>query len=182
MIYEELNEPGSHWFKAVATDTGEIGGFVKWQEPKPGVSPSQALGPWPEEADQQLCNETFGAWARMHRDLLGARGHWCKYCVQLWNRHMLLTNRIDLEIVATDPAYQGKGAGSQMMRWGLERADEQGMEAYLEASPDAVPLYEKLGFREAGRTDTWIENERVKGTWYRNLFMIRPAKDKSKDS
>jgi ribosomal protein S18 acetylase RimI-like enzyme len=77
--------------------------------------------------------------------------------------------------VATDPKYQGKGAGSQLMRWGLSQADEQGVEAFLEASPDAVPLYERLGFREAGRTDTFIKNERVDGVWYRNLFMIRPA-------
>ena len=91
---------------------------------------------------------------------------------------VVLRHLTDLEIVATDPACQGKGAGSQMMRWGLSRANEQGLEAYLEASPDAVPLYEKLGFREAGRTDTYIENERMRGVWYQNLFMIRPAKDK----
>lgn len=78
-------------------------------------------------------------------------------------------------MLATDPIYQGRGAGSQMMRWGLEQADEQKFEAYLEASPEAVPLYEKFGFREAGRTDTRIDNDRVKATWYRNLFMIRPA-------
>lgn len=61
-----------------------------------------------------------------------------------------------------------------MMRWGLKQADEQGTEAYLEASPEAVALYEKFGFREAERTDTLINNERVKETWYRNLYMIRP--------
>jgi GNAT superfamily N-acetyltransferase len=82
-------------------------------------------------------------------------------------------------MLATDPAYQGKGAGSLMMKWGLNQADEKGWEAYLEASPDAVPLYEKFGFREAGRTDTFIDNERVKATWYRNLFMIRPGKETS---
>ena len=87
----------------------------------------------------------------------------------------------DLEMLATDPKYQGKGAGSMMMRWGLEQADEQCTEAYLEASPDAVPLYEKFGFREAGRTDTFINNERVNGMWYRNLFVIRPAKASVKD-
>ena len=77
--------------------------------------------------------------------------------------------------MATDPSYQSNGAGSQLMRWGLKQADEQHVEAFLEASPDAVPLYERLGFREADRTDTFIENERVNGVWYRNLFMIRPA-------
>ena len=60
-----------------------------------------------------------------------------------------------------------------MLRWGTQKADGQNVEAYLEASPDAVPLYEKFGFREADRTDTLIDNERVKATWYRNLFMIR---------
>ena len=60
-----------------------------------------------------------------------------------------------------------------MMLWALKQADEQKVEAYLEASPDAVPLYEKLGFREASRTNTFIDNQRVKSTWYRNVFMIR---------
>ena len=65
------------------------------------------------------------------------------------------------------------------MRWGLEKANQQSAEAYLEASPDAVPLYERHGFREVGRTDTFIDNERIKETWYRNLFMLRPAAAKS---
>jgi GNAT superfamily N-acetyltransferase len=93
----------------------------------------------------------------------------------------LLTERVDLEIVATDPTYQGKGAGSQLMRWGLKQADEKHVEAFLEASPDAVPLYERLGFREVDRTDTFIENERVGGVWYRNLFMIRPVQTDPED-
>jgi len=87
---------------------------------------------------------------------------------------------VDLEMLATAPEHQGRGAGSQLMRWGLDRTDQESLEAYLEASPDAVRLYERFGFREAGKTDTWIENERVKpGTLYRNLFMIRPAKNDS---
>lgn len=85
-------------------------------------------------------------------------------------------------MVATDPTYQGKGAGSQLIRWGLKQADEQHVEAYLEASPDAVPLYERHGFREAGQTDIFIENERVHGVWYRNLFMIRPAQPAAEDT
>jgi ribosomal protein S18 acetylase RimI-like enzyme len=82
----------------------------------------------------------------------------------------------DLEMVAADPKYQGKGAGSLMLRWGTGKADQEHLEAYLEASPEAVRLYERFGFREADRTDTFIENERVKpGVWYRNLYMLRPA-------
>lgn len=78
-------------------------------------------------------------------------------------------------MVATHPDHQGKGAGSLMMRYGCERADQDHVESYLEASPEAVTLYEKFGFTEAARTDTLIENVRVTpGVWYRNLYMIRP--------
>ena len=175
MIYDELKEPDSHWLKAVSTNSGEIAGFVKWQQPKPGVEPETDLPTWPEGADEALCNKTFGAWAKAHRDLLGSRGHWCTLQM-LFNHISSLTQSADLEIVATDPSYQGKGAGTQLMQWGLNQADEQGVEAYLEASPDAVPLYERLGFREAGRTDTFIKNERVSGVLYRNLFMLRLPK------
>lgn len=89
---------------------------------------------------------------------------------------ILTLENVDLEIIAVDPASQGKGIGSQMLDWGATKADGSAHEAYLEASPEAVSVYEKFGFREAGRTDTWIENERVPGVWYRNLFMIRPAR------
>ena len=75
--------------------------------------------------------------------------------------------------MATNPEYQGRGAGSQLLRWGAERADAQRVEAYLEASPEAVPLYKKFGFSEADKIDTFIKNERVDGVWYQNLFMIR---------
>lgn len=79
MIRTELEDAGSHWLKAVSKETGEIAGFAKWQEPKPGVEPSVDLPQWPEGADHKLCNETFGEWARTHRQLMGDRGHWCEY-------------------------------------------------------------------------------------------------------
>lgn len=66
-----------------------------------------------------------------------------------------------------------------MLRWGTQRADEQKVEAYLEASPDAVPLYKKFKFEEADKLDTFIDNERVKATWYRNVFMIRQPQPQS---
>lgn len=160
MITSELDEPAAHWLKAVDAND-EIAGFCKWVAPKPGQTPDTDLPQWPEGADARLCDETFGAWAKAHVELLGSRGHWY------------------LEIVATDPRFQGKGAGSLMLEYGTGKADAEGVESYLEASPEAVRLYERFGFREAGRTDTWIENERVGGVWYRNLFMLRPPATKS---
>ncbi len=43
---------------------------------------------------------------------------------------------------------QGRGAGSRLLRFGLDRVDSAGSPAYLEASsPRSVPLYESHGFR-----------------------------------
>lgn len=83
----------------------------------------------------------------------------------------------DLELLATDPKYQGKGAGSLLLRYGCERADNDSVEAYLDASPESVHLYEKIGFEEAGRLDTLIPREgSEEGVWYRNLYMIKPSR------
>lgn len=53
-----------------------------------------------------------------------------------------------LEIIGTDPAHQGKGFGSQLMTPVLERADREGVGAYLESSKESnVPFYSRFGFK-----------------------------------
>ena len=81
MFRDELHEPGAHWLVAVTTDSNEIAGFAKWQEPKSaGTLPSLDLPEtWPEDADARLCAETFGAWAGEHRRVMGGRRHWCEF-------------------------------------------------------------------------------------------------------
>ncbi|CAD0112065.1 unnamed protein product [Aureobasidium uvarum] len=53
-----------------------------------------------------------------------------------------------LKVLATLPAAQRKGAGAAGLIWGLQRADELSMPAYLEASGMGRPLYGKHGFKE----------------------------------
>ncbi|KAJ5926243.1 hypothetical protein N7516_008016 [Penicillium verrucosum] len=53
-----------------------------------------------------------------------------------------------LDILAVHPSQQGKGLGSKLLKWGLTRADAEGLEVYLSASPAGRPLYLKYGFRE----------------------------------
>ncbi|KAI4723092.1 hypothetical protein E4T48_00778 [Aureobasidium sp. EXF-10727] len=53
-----------------------------------------------------------------------------------------------LKVLATLPAAQRKGAGAAGLIWGLQKADELGLPAYLEASGMGRPLYVKHGFNE----------------------------------
>ena len=52
-----------------------------------------------------------------------------------------------LYAIGVDPAHQGMGAASALLRSRLARCDEAGLPAYLESSkPGNVPLYEHFGF------------------------------------
>lgn len=52
-----------------------------------------------------------------------------------------------LEFLATLPEHQGKGIGTQMLQWGMDKADAANARIYLEATADGCPLYLKNGFR-----------------------------------
>lgn len=47
----------------------------------------------------------------------------------------------------TDPSQQRRGAGSMLLKWGIAESDRLGIPAYLEASDEGRPLYEKHGWR-----------------------------------
>ncbi len=56
-----------------------------------------------------------------------------------------------LPIIGVDPAHQGKGLGSALMKAALARIDEAGLPAYLESSnPRNISLYERHGFEATG--------------------------------
>ncbi|MFN3590648.1 MAG: GNAT family N-acetyltransferase [Thermaurantiacus sp.] len=56
-----------------------------------------------------------------------------------------------LPFIGVDPAAQGRGLGSLLMKAALAEVDAAGLPAYLESTnPRNVPLYERLGFRVVG--------------------------------
>ncbi|WP_293905436.1 GNAT family N-acetyltransferase [Phenylobacterium sp.] len=56
-----------------------------------------------------------------------------------------------LAMIGVDPARQGRGYGSAILKQSLRRCDEDGVMAYLESSnPKNVPLYERYGFEVMG--------------------------------
>ncbi|WP_018537619.1 GNAT family N-acetyltransferase [Streptomyces sp. MspMP-M5] len=52
-----------------------------------------------------------------------------------------------LALIGADPAAQGQGHGSALLRSGLAKADAAGLPTYLESSkPSNLPVYEHFGF------------------------------------
>ncbi len=56
-----------------------------------------------------------------------------------------------LPLIGVDPAYQGQGYGSALLRYALDRCDREGIPAYVESSNSrTVSLYERHGFEIIG--------------------------------
>lgn len=64
-----------------------------------------------------------------------------------------------LNILFTHPEHRGKGVASLVMEWGLERADELGLETYIEATDVGKPVYEKFGFDAIEMSELHLEKQ-----------------------
>ena len=51
------------------------------------------------------------------------------------------------------------------MEWGLRKADEMGLETYINATEAGIPLYEASGFLKAGKIDFIAEKDKPSQLW-----------------
>ncbi|KAI1317113.1 hypothetical protein EDD11_009000 [Mortierella claussenii] len=56
------------------------------------------------------------------------------------------------------PAYQSQGIGSALMKWGTDKADQEGVYSWVSSSMDGTPAYEKAGFREVGKLELKLDD------------------------
>ncbi|ORY72128.1 acyl-CoA N-acyltransferase [Pseudomassariella vexata] len=153
----EISNPRAYFH--VITDSSsptpeKIIAFAKWNgpDPKPGSDSNYqkpAQLPFPEDGDTELAKEFFETIAQKQEEHMGMRRHWC------------------LGLIGVKTEVQGRGAGGMLVKWGLDRADADGLEAYLVASPSGAPIYRRYGFED-------IEVWTLKG--HTECFMLRKAK------
>lgn len=67
---------------------------------------------------------------------------------------MKLTSAQVLTTLKTKESEQKRGAGSMLVKWGIEQARKDGVPAFLEASKEGQPMYEKAGFVKLGEVST----------------------------
>ncbi|MCJ1415052.1 hypothetical protein MMC32_001382 [Xylographa parallela] len=80
-----------------------------------------------------------------------------------------------LDLCFCSPTHQHRGAGTQLVQWGTRKADEMGVQAFVEGTLTGRRLYEENGFVVTEdiklKEDTWAEKGRIE-----YLFMHRPAR------
>jgi hypothetical protein len=51
-----------------------------------------------------------------------------------------------MELLVTDVKYRRRGAATALVKWGTQKADEEGVPCRVEASPMGRPVYRSCGF------------------------------------
>ncbi|KUJ13697.1 uncharacterized protein LY89DRAFT_752829, partial [Mollisia scopiformis] len=124
--------PSARFAMVRDTETGEIISQAEWHYyPKDSVGDIMDLSfVEGSEEEKAFATHILGTFQRKRREAIANT----KVPLML------------LDSLTTDPKYQKRGAGSMLVKWGLNIADSMNGEAYLEASEYGKPVYEKYGF------------------------------------
>ncbi|KAL8335609.1 hypothetical protein RB598_009683 [Gaeumannomyces tritici] len=106
--------------KAVDTDTGLIVGFAKWDIYDgfaPDVGPGSLKGDqWRDKEAKEWADYIWWGFTRRRWAALKESGG-----------HL-----VSLDIMSVDPAYQRRGVGATLMKYGVDEADRLGLDAVVE--------------------------------------------------
>lgn len=98
---------------------------------------------------------------------------------RLLKRQAILTDEtcFMLKELYITPEYQRRGLGGRLVEWGVKKADELGLPAYTDATPEGLGLYLKHGFLERDRVTVELEQYGGrKGDVSSYALLYRPAR------
>ncbi|RDW84932.1 hypothetical protein BP6252_02522 [Coleophoma cylindrospora] len=141
-LYAIRNDPQTRVIKVTESGTNEIIGYARWEVPfkfeseeaREKAKRPNALPPFPASAN-------------------GALGtHFQTQLSERKKKYMDTEKDYTLVIIVVSPAYQGKGAGSILLKYGIEKADRDGARIYLTAAAAGYEIYEKKGWKSLDDT------------------------------
>ncbi|UNI18236.1 hypothetical protein JDV02_004515 [Purpureocillium takamizusanense] len=116
---------------ARVSETGEVAGFIKWLVHEAGSNEAAAkdLESFSKPSNTELMDSYGELTERARREAMGAKPYY------------------HVTFLCTDPKWAGCGIASALLGHVLERAEADGMSVILEATMEAVRLYQKFGFK-----------------------------------
>ncbi|KAI1084206.1 hypothetical protein F5B20DRAFT_524032 [Whalleya microplaca] len=132
------NDSSSHWIYVTDEASGDVIGGTQWHihetNPYAVEQPMRTAYWWPEGPMKQIGDQLIRD-LRMHRP-----GHMSK-------PHLLIS------YCFVGSMHRNRGAASLMLKWGLEKADDLGLDTFVESTEVARRTYEKHGFNVIGDLD-----------------------------
>ncbi|KAK0509042.1 hypothetical protein JMJ35_008413 [Cladonia borealis] len=137
------NDPTSSFIKCVDTATDKIVAFAIWEKPYSFMTQEQKAKQQQDGREMRSNDNDLpkGTNAALLHDL----------DAQTARMRAKYVNREEdyvLRALATLPQYQGKGCGSALLQWSLEKVDADGRRVFLEATPQGHSLYAKFGWKD----------------------------------
>ncbi|KAH7174580.1 acyl-CoA N-acyltransferase [Fusarium flagelliforme] len=139
--HDLLHKPFQHYIKVIDPQTQDprgrprIAAFAKWDTEMP-EGRGRRYPPWTEDQPSQICDEFIAKEENERLRVMGDQKHYY------------------LDTLVTHPDYQRRGAGSMLMKWGCDMADENRVAAYVDASKSGAALYERFGFVDESLPDS----------------------------
>ncbi|KAF3763309.1 acyl-CoA N-acyltransferase [Cryphonectria parasitica EP155] len=139
-------------FKAVDPETGKLIGYIRWQLPANRCKNEDGHPVWPEgqvpdvsPEDREAFNKKAAAAEWKPQDF-GDDDHFDDVFAR--RRDVLVAEReyIILDYLAVHPDNQGKGIGSALVKHGIQKARELGIDVFVLAFASGFKVYTNAGF------------------------------------
>ena len=154
----ELLQQEQGCYHIVVTDTkiGKIIGFARWRMYPNGYEPENPdtihenaeVIDIAKKYETEFLTKVFEERERLWK----AKPVCCKLCQRQAKRlASRLTENLVLDILASDPNHQRRGAATLLIKWGIDKANTMGLPAHLEASESSKEFYERRGFKKVGQ-------------------------------
>ncbi|CZR53747.1 uncharacterized protein PAC_03627 [Phialocephala subalpina] len=158
---------------------------AKWIIWPPGETLKEGETRWPDKIDAAWVKKSddpekpnFGNGAADDKEYV----EWVMEEFFERRRERIVGPAVLLDVCCTDPEYHRRGAGKMLVRWGTGKADELGVKAFVEASPEGRRLYESCGFMMV--EDVVLRGGKVNKKWEEYGepdwgFMVREKRGKN---
>ncbi|CAG9947582.1 unnamed protein product [Clonostachys rosea f. rosea IK726] len=139
--HDMRQKPFQRYVKVIDPDTKDargrsrIAAYAKWDLSMPDER-GRRYPPWHTDMPGEECDAFFLREEKERERVMGKEEHYY------------------LDTVATHPDYQRRGAGSMLLKWGCDLADQNKISAYVDATKDGARLYERFGFVDESLPDS----------------------------
>ena len=143
------NSPDENFYKLVDTASGVMVAFASWMFPKDVGTPEERAAKKEQEDEIKSRRMWEVGWPPGTNEKQLDTFHTEQ--ARLRQKNLDPGKDFILSYVAVRPDYQGRGCGKMLIEHGLKIVDAARGRAYLEATPQAMPIYMKYGWREVDR-------------------------------
>jgi GNAT superfamily N-acetyltransferase len=127
------DDPPDNGGRTIAHAAWSLYNVPKEEPDEPATNPAVVSDPkpayFPPELRMDALSSLFGPLRAMQQETMGTT-----------EQYFMLNS------LATHPEQRCRGAAGMLIEWGLNKADEEGLVTYLDATGMAKPIYEKKGF------------------------------------